>query len=473
MRVCKGLWLFGLLLSGVVAWGSGAAAEQPALIVNIDNPQFRKLVIAVPALAVPAGADEETKKLAAQGADELSRLMNFSGLFNVMGNAAYAELMPSQSQLAVAGDSPKRGLDGIDIPQWKAIGVESLTLGEITKAGATYVVAMRTADIYRGKLVLGKKYSNVKASELNAVMRKYADQLLKEYTGKPGIFTSRLVFVGRRQKGAYKQVFISDFDGSNVVQITSSSSPNLSPTWSPDGKFVTYTSYRDGNPDLWMYELASGKTSKLSSRKGLNSGSNWSHNGRLIAFTGSHNGDTDIFTLTPDGKNLSRLIGGAGLDVDPTFSPNGQWMAFVSGRFGNPHIFLATLKWDSADKVKVAEKDKRLTYAGWYNATPAWAPESDKIVFAGYDRDIDRFDLFMMNPDGTQLERLTIRAGDNERPSWSPNGQLLVFQSNRTKGRDVKSVYQLYVMNRDGSGQRPLHTGLYETETPSWSPAAP
>ena len=85
-------------------------------------------------------------------------------------------------------------------------------------------------------------------------------------------------------------------------------------------------------------------------------------------------------------------------------------------------------------------------------------------------RDIDRFDLFIMAPDGTNLERLTIRAGDNERPSWSPNGQLVVFHSNRTKGRDVKGVPSLFVMNRDGSAQRPLNTGLYESQTPCWGP---
>jgi TolB protein len=171
----------------------------------------------------------------------------------------------------------------------------------------------------------------------------------------------------------------------------------------------------------------------------------------------------------PQGGARKLFISGSGLDVDPSFSPDGKKIAFVSGRFGNPHIFVANLNWNSDTEVKVMD-DKRLTYAGWYNATPAWTPESDRIAFAGYDKEIDRFDLFMMNPDGTKLERLTLRTGDNERPWFSPNGQNIVFMSNRTNGQNVKSVHQLFVMNRDGSNQRQLVTGLYEAQTPCWGP---
>ena len=141
-------------------------------------------------------------------------------------------------------------------------------------------------------------------------------------------------------------------------------------------------------------------------------------------------------------------------------------MAFVSGRYGNPHIFRATLSW-SRNRLQVIE-DKRLTYAGWYNANPSWSPDSKKIAFAGYDRDIDRFDIFLMNADGSNLERMTLNKGDNESPSWSPNGMLLVFFSTRTK-YSRKGPAKLYIMNRDGSEQKLLATKLYEAQTPRWS----
>jgi TolB protein len=453
------------MMSMALALFAVNAAAAP-LIVNIDNPNFRKLVVALPTFKVST-SDAELERLAAEGPEELSRLLNFSGLFNIMASAAYQELMrkPETAAAAAAG----KGLEGIDLPQWKGIGVESLTVGELTREGGGIAIALRTADVNQGKLILGKKYTKVTPEQFKKVMARYADRLLEAYTGRPGIFSSRLTFVGRAQRGAFKQIYISDFDGSNVQQITSAKAPHLSPSWSKDGKFVTFTSYEDGNPDMFIYEVATGKRRKLSGRKGLNSGANWSANNKLVAFTGSVEGDADIYTIEPDGGKAKVLIRGPGLDVDPQFSPDGKWMAFVSGRFGNPHIFRAELKWEGETSVRVVA-DKRLTYAGWYNATPGWAPDSDRLAFAGYDRDIDRFDLFVMNPDGTNLERLTIRAGDNERPSFSPNGQMIVFHSNRTQGRDVKGTAQLYVMNRDGSGQRQLNTGLYEASTPHWGP---
>ena len=459
------IFLLGICLAVAGVQAPRATAAQ-GLIVNIDSPSFRKLVMAVPEFTANPSTDAELARLAKEGPEELARLLNFSGLFNIMAQAGYQEILKKAPPVAAAAS---KGLEGIDLPQWKGVGVEALTVGELTRDGKDIAIALRTADVHQGKLVLGKKYTKVSAEQFKKVMAKYADRLLEAYTGKPGIFSSKLVFVGRPQKGAFKQIYISDFDGSNALQITSAKAPHLSPAWSNDGRFVTYTSFEDGNPDLFIYEVATGKKRKLSGRKGLNSGSNWSPGNKLVAFTGSVEGDADIYTVTPDGGKAKVLIRGVGLDVDPMFSPDGKWMAFVSGRFGNPHIFRAELKWEGQTDVRVVS-DKRLTYAGWYNATPNWSPDSDKLAFAGYDKDIDRFDIFMMTPDGTGLERLTIRCGDNEHPSWSPNGQMIVFESNRTGGKDFKTIKQLYVMNRDGSAQRMLNTGLFEAQTPAWGP---
>lgn len=451
-----------------------ALAKAP-LMINIDNPNFRKLVAATPTFYVSQrSTNPQAKEFARIGSQELGRLLQFSGIFNVMNEGGYREVAADMNRLMLQEDA-KRSIartmpnttQGVDIQAWKALGVESVTVAKVEDGAGGLTLEIRTIDITRNELLLAKRYTKVGKNDYIRLMRRYANLIMEIYTGRPGIFASKIVFIGRKTKSANKQVFLADFDGSNVVQLTNAASPHVSPKFSPDGRFVSFTSFRDGNPDLFVYELASGKLRKLTGQKGLNSGAHWAPNGKLIAFSGSQAGDTDIYTITPAGTQRKLLLKGSGLDVDPKFSPNGKWLAFVSGRYGNPHIFLTTLEW-VGDGVRITS-DKRLTYAGWYNATPDFAPDSSKIAFGGYDKDIDRWDIFMMNPDGTQLERLTLKKGDNENPSWSPNGQLIVYQSNRIGDSDSKGVAQLWMMNKDGSGQMKINTGLYEAQTPAWS----
>lgn len=466
LQLCLRTVLSFLMISGVAL---GAASP---LIVNIDNPQFRRTVSAIPRFIVCKDSHKdpvEALSLAKEGSEELKRLLSFTGLFNHIAPAAYQETLNVLVKSECRGQKSIFSQPDVALPeQWKSMGVESLTIGKVLQTSGGLVIEMQTIDVNRRKVLLGKRFGGINSSEIKAIMRRYGNLLLEVYTGKPGIFLSKITFVGREKKGEDKQVYICDFDGSNVKRITSGKVPHLSPHWSPDNKYITYTSYERGNPDLFLYDLSTQRKRLISNHPGLNSGAQWSPTGKIVAYTGSKNGDSDIFYLDPFNGQRRALIRGGGLDVDPTFSPDGKFLAFVSGRYGNPHIFLASLRWDNPLKIRVMS-DRRLTYAGWYNSTPSWSPDSEQIIFAGYDKDINRYDIFMMDKYGKQLERLTLKTGDNENPSFSPNGQLVVFQSNRIGHKNIKGRYHLWVMRKDGSGQVKINTGLYESLTPDWS----
>lgn len=445
------------------------ALDKP-ITLNIDNPDFRKLSAGVQYFEVSGEHSESLNKLALHSTNKLKSLLEFTGYFDVM-NQSIKTLDPSSTH---GLKSAIAGFEGVDLMTWKGIGAESITRAKlIGLADQKIRIELRTADLLKGQNLIGKAYFFKHHDDIDTILKKYVDRVLEVYTGKPGIFSSKIVFIGRKTKTSNKQVYLCDPDGGNLRQLTHSKFPHLSPSFSPDGSKILFTSYEEGNPDLYMLDLASNKQTKVSGIRGINSGGVFSRNGQLIAFSGSVRGNTEIFLKTTNKLTNQRkpLLQGHGIEVDPAFSPDNKWLAFVSGRYGNPHIFLGKLEWNNDQSEVKVVGDKRLTYAGWYNATPAFSPDSLKLAFAGFDRDINRFDLFLMNYNGTKLERLTLQAGDNESPTWSPNGQLIMFHSNRVKQHsNLKGRSKLFIMNRDGSSQRAIELPLYDAQTPKWGP---
>jgi TolB protein len=451
-----------------------SSASASSFIVDISNPSFRRLMTAIPVFFT-LDTDKDTQEVAKEASAYLAEILQFSGFFNIVNENAFQDIVkkmqadPGNYKTDANHFLAKNGMNGFDVNAWKTIGMESVTIAQLSKTKDSFTLTIRTMDVNKQRMVVGKRYSGFVRSDLQKVLRRYGDQVLEAYTGRPGIYHSKIAFIGRKSAKDDMHLFVCDFDGSNVIQVTKGRFPNMSPSWSKDGRFIIFTSYMRGQPGLFRYELATGKLTPVFQDKGQTSGANFSASNKILAFTYQPDNIANIFYIPAEGGSKKLLVAGPNLDVEPAFSPNGKWLAFVSGRFGNPHIFIADLNWRSSVDV-VLGPIRRLTFAGWYNATPSWSYDSQKIAFAGFDKDINRFDLFMMNPDGRQLDRLTLNSGDNERPTWSPNSQMLVFHSNRTSRLKQKGQTKLFVMNRDGSNQRALNIPLHSAEMADWSP---
>ena len=428
-----------------------AESSDTELFIDVGRAGTRKLKMAIPVFGSEPGTavTEADKEFAA---DRLSDIFAFTNSF---------EFVPASSYLAKGNIGSKP----IQFDEWTPIQTEAVILGKFVPSSSAgkFTLDLRFYDIKRRQQLHGVRYSDFEVGDLERVLRRFADKCIEKLTRERGIFSTKLAFAGARRAGELRQIFISNFDGSGLRQITNNGSINMSPSWSPDGTKLTYTSFREGKADIYVYNMLTQRTSKLTSGFGNNSGANWHPDGRRIAFSGSHSGLTSIFTVNSmDGGERKSFISGSGLEVEPAYSPDGAKVAFVSGRFGNPHLFIRDLRSNS---------DTRITYAGWYNSSPSWRRDGRKLSFAGYDRDIDRYDIFTVNPDGRQMERLTLDQGDNEKPSWSPDGRYLVFQSNRlAKGRGKANSYKLYIMSRDGGNVKQLSIPLHDAVMPVWSP---
>jgi TolB protein len=178
----------------------------------------------------------------------------------------------------------------------------------------------------------------------------------------------------------------------------------------------------------------------------------WSPDATHIAFESEQNGRSDILVMGSDGTDVRAVASIVTADeASPAYSPDGSLIAYDAELEGNREIYVMGA--NGAHPV-------RLTNHPAIDRSPAWSPTGAKIVFMS-DRDSrPAFDLYMMNTDGSGVERLT-SSGNNWAPQFSPDGSRVAFHS----GRDVYvlelATRQLHRLTNEQQGG----DGLY----PTWS----
>lgn len=304
------------------------------------------------------------------------------------------------------------------------------------------------------EVVGGKRYVG-SSSVVRLMAHRFADELVFRYTGEPGIARTKVAYVS--EQGTARELFVMDYDGYDARQLTSDGFLNLMPRWSPDRRFLVFTAYRNRNTqDIDMIELATGKRWTIASLGGLNITPALSPDGNFLAFASSYEGNSELYRLDTRTKALQRLTVNASGDLSPSWSPSGREIAFTSDRSGGPQVFLM-----SGDGSNV----RRLTFEGDYNAAPAWSPRGNWIAYVCRTPKKE-YKLCLITPDGQKRIQLTTGPGVDDSPSWSPDGRHLVFSSTA----DGKS--QIYMINADGKDlERITFTGTHNS-APSWSPAS-
>lgn len=287
----------------------------------------------------------------------------------------------------------------------------------------------------------------------------------KEPTKPVDTYDGKIVFSSSRDSdgsihaelGTENEIYLMDVEGSNETRLTSNETWDEYPIFSPDGSRIVFESYVDWlEPYIYIMDADGGNVTNLTPDHG-GRGPCFSPDGSKIAY---QSGGT-ISIMDADGSDKTKLAEweldywySFGQDYPFQFSPDGEKLLFFSRRNGgNGDIYVMNIDGTDVD---------RLTDTPGFDGSAQFSPDGSKILFTSFRE--GKGELYIMDADGSNQTQLTNTKNGNGSPQFSPDGTKIVFESYR----DGDS--QIYVMDADGGNQTRL---TYDTENnlkPSFSP---
>jgi len=418
------------------------------LVVDVTGGTSAPLGIAIPVMPTaavvntPAGRTDE---LGRQLAQIVTNDLRGSGLFNPIPAAALKNL----------------GYAEVTAPTfdfWGGSGAQTLVQGFVRANGdGTLTVGCYLYDIF-AKSELTRQGFVVSPGDWRRAGHKCADMVYTRLTGEGPYFDSRMVYISETGPKGHrlKRLAIMDQDGANHRFLTNGQSIVLTPRFSPDQKSIVYMSYLNDRPAIYVYDIGTARQRLVVNNPNLTFAPRFSPDGRWILFSMAVAGNTNLYRVEAAGGSPQRLTNSPGIDTGGSYSPDGTRIAFESDRSGTQQIYVM-----GAD----GSNPQRVSFGNGRYATPAWSPRGDLIAFTKIG---GGFKIGVMSPGGGN-ERLLTDSWQDEQPSWSPNGRVLVFFRSHQGGAGNADLWSV---DLTGVNERRLATPL-DGSDPAWGPLRP
>ena len=421
----------GLLgLAGMAMTGPASALVQ----IVVSGAQFTPLPIAIPDFA------SSDPTFGREVADIVRANLRRSGLFAPLDASAMPNVVGN------VGVTP-------DFAQWQSANVDALVMGQVERSGQIQS-SVRVWDTRAGAQIVGQSLSTGPEA-WRRIAHIVSDAVYTSLTAETGYFDTRIVYVAESGPKAnrVKRLAVMDQDGANVQYLTSGRTLALTPRYSPSNSLLAYMNYDDGNPQVYLLDLATGSQQRIGAFGQMTFSPRFSPDGRSLAFSVEAGGTTNLYSLPIGSSSPRQLTNSAAIDTSPSYAPDGSRIAFESDRGGQQQIYVMGAGGGGAQRISYGE--------GAYS-TPVWSPKGDLIAFTR--RQGGQFHIGTMRPDGSG-ERILASSFHAEGPTWAPNGRVIMYFSD-PGGNDGPRLYSVDIWGRN---LQQIPTESFASD-PAWSP---
>jgi len=433
------------VFAGLVAlMGADARAE---LRIDITRGISEPIPIAVTNFT---GDNPQAQQVGQQMASVISSNLERSGLFRAIDPKAFIQ-------------TPEQLRAGVRFADWRVINAQALVMGGVTaQPDGRLRVEFRLFDVVAGQQMTGLAYFT-QPEGWRRVAHIISDAIYKRITGEDGYFDTRVVYIAESGPATQrvKRLAIMDQDGENHRFLTDGRVLVLTPRFSPTAQEITYLSYFNNKPRVYIFNIDTGRQEVLGDFPGMTFAPRFSPDGNKVIMSLAQNGNSDVYVLDLRTRAQTRLTDHPGIDTAPSFSPDGSKIVFESDRGGTSQLYTM-----NADGTNV----QRISFGKGRYGTPVWSPRGDLIAFTR--RADGQFSIGVMRPDGSG-ERILTEAYHVEGPTWTPNGRVLMFFKNLPSGEGGRQRRaRLYTIDLTGHNERQVVTPI-DGSDPAWSPLIP